>query len=147
MKRLLNVLGALVSDLTQNELAARGACRCHKFRSGGFGMDVFLTTEDAKAVAAFRKAAPENWNVVVYDAAVSSDKVLYGRHGMADQARNHRESGYHSLVALVLAMQADAFVITSGSNWSRLMEELCLGRDLEPRCDIVDVTPWRPHDW
>ena len=53
MKRLLNVLGALVSDLTQNELAARGAC----------------------------------------------------------------------------------------------LEELCLGRDLEPRCDIVDVTPWRPHDW
>ena len=46
-----------------------------------------------------------------------------------------------------MAMQADAFVITSGSNWSRLMEELCLGRDLEPRCDIVDVTPWRPHDW
>ena len=288
MKRLLNVLGALVSDLTQNELAARGACRCHKFRSGGFGMelhtygqalwnaknitgsacvavsrnwiwdpdetlfalprdkycskhlvswkgkhgpkgwgvdkrlrraattqylmahmnetvyedaaqtaayraltreaqrrvvsvhvrwgdkgremalrpineyveavknvtkytgealDVFLTTEDAKAVAAFRQAAPENWNVIVYDAAVSSDKVLYGRHGMADQARNHKESGYHSLIALVLAMQADAFVITSGSNWSRLMEELCLGRDLEPRCDIVDVTPWRPHDW
>ena len=92
MKRLLNVLGALVSDLTQNELAARGAC-------------------------------------------------------LADQARNHRESGYHSLVALVLAMQADAFVITSGSNWSRLMEELCLGRDLEPRCAMVDVTPWRPHDW
>ena len=103
MKRLLNVLGALVSDLTQSELAARGACRCHKFRSGGFGM--------------------------------------------ADQARNHRESGYHSLVALVLAMQADAFVITSGSNWSRLMEELCLGEDMEPRCAMVDVTPWRPHDW
>ena len=44
-------------------------------------------------------------------------------------------------------MQADAFVITSGSNWSRLMEELCLGKDLEPRCPIVDVTPWLPHDW
>ena len=40
MKRLLNVLGALVSDLTQTELAARGACRCHKFRSGGFGMEL-----------------------------------------------------------------------------------------------------------
>ena len=47
----------------------------------GEALDVFLTTEDAKAVAAFRKAAPENWNVVVYEAAVSSDKVLYGRHG------------------------------------------------------------------
>ena len=53
----------------------------------------------------------------------------------------------HSLVALVLAMQADAFVITSGSNWSRLMEELCLGKDLEQLCAMVDVTPWRPHDW
>ena len=50
-------------------------------------------------------------------------------------------------MALVLAMQADAFVITSGSNWSRLVEELCLGKDLEPRCAMVDVTPWRPHDW
>ena len=40
MKRLLNLLGYLVSDLTQNELAARGACRCHKFRSGGFGMEL-----------------------------------------------------------------------------------------------------------
>ena len=116
-------------------------------RYSGEALDVFLTTEDAKAVAAFRKAAPENWNVIVYEEAVSSDKVLYGRHGMADQARNHRESGYHSLVALVLAMQADAFVITSGSNWSRLMEELCLGKDMEPRCAMVDVTPWRPHDW
>ena len=115
MKRLFNVLGALVSDLTQNELAARGACRCHKFRSGGFGMELH-----------------------------TYGQALYG---MADQARNHKESGYHSLIALVLAMQADAFVITSGSNWSRLMEELCLGKDLEPRCDIVDVTPWRPHDW
>jgi len=64
MKRLLNVLGALVSDLTQNELAARGACRCHKFRSGGFGMELHT-----------------------------------------------------------------------------------YGKDLEPRCPIVDVTPWRPHDW
>ena len=134
MKRLLNLLGYLVSDLNQSELAARGPCMCQ-------------TTEDAKAVAAFRKAAPENWNVIVYEAAVSSDKVLYGRHGMADQARNHKESGYHSLVALVLAMQAEAFVITSGSNWSRLMEELCLGKELEPRCAMVDVTPWRPHDW
>ena len=40
MKRLLNVLGYLVSDLTQRQLAERGACRCHKFRSGGFGMEL-----------------------------------------------------------------------------------------------------------
>ena len=30
MKRLLNVLGALVSDLAQNELAARGPCTAAK---------------------------------------------------------------------------------------------------------------------
>ena len=52
MKRLLNLLGYLVSDLTQKQLAERGPCRCHKF-----------------------------------------------------------------------------------------------GKELEPRCAMVDVTPWRPHDW
>ena len=40
MKRLLNLLGYLVSDLTQKQLAERGPCRCHKFRSGGFGMEL-----------------------------------------------------------------------------------------------------------
>ena len=55
MKRLLNVLGALVSDLTQNELAARGACRCHKFRSGGFGMELHTYGHGRRdAVAAAR---------------------------------------------------------------------------------------------
>ena len=49
MKRLLNVLGALVSDLTQNELAARGACRCHKFRSGGFGRRTKPATTASRA--------------------------------------------------------------------------------------------------
>ena len=133
MKRLLNVLGALVSDLTQNELAARGPCRCHKFRSGGFGMELHTYGQ------ALWNAKNITGSACV---AVSRNWIC-----MADQARNHKESGYHSLVALVLAMQADAFVITSGSNWSRLMEELCLGKDLEPRCAMVDVTPWRPHDW
>jgi hypothetical protein len=42
MKRLLNLLGYLVSDLSQNELAASGPCRCHKFRSGGFGMELHI---------------------------------------------------------------------------------------------------------
>ena len=155
MKRLLNVLGALVSDLTQSELAARGACRCHKFRSGGFGMELHTYGQalwNAKNITGSAcVAVSRNWiwdpDETLFNLPRDKYCSMYGRHGMADQAWHHKESGYHSLVALVLAMQADAFVITSGSNWSRLMEELCLGRDLEPRCDLFDVTPWRPHDW
>ena len=152
MKRLLNLLGYLVSDLTRNELAARGAGRCHKFRSGGFGMELHTYGQalwNAKNITGSAcVAVSRNWiwdpDETLFD--LPRDKYC-SKHLVADQARNHRESGYHSLVALVLAMQADAFVITSGSNWSRLMEELCLGKELEPRCAMVDVTPWRPHDW
>ena len=43
---------------------------------------------------------------------------------MADQARNHKESGYHSLVALVLAMQADAFVAYMQADISDSRREL-----------------------
>ena len=48
---------------------------------------------------------------------------------------------------LVSDLTQNELAVTSGSNWSRLMEELCLGKDLEPRCAMVDVTPWWPHDW
>lgn len=44
----------------------------------------------------------------------------------------------------VIAMQFDAFVITSGSNWSRLIEEFCYGRK---ECSIYDTTEKRPNDW
>jgi len=104
-------------------------------------VDVFLTTEDRRAVDAFREAAPNEWRVLLYEAAVADVAKP------AQQARNHTNSGFHSLVSLVLAMQATKFVVTSGSNWSRLMEELCLGADLASQCEIYDTTPWRPKDW
>lgn len=65
----------------------------------------------------------------------------------SNYAKNSSETGFHSLVALVLAMQADKLVITSGSNWSRLMEELCFNAEMMSECDIVDLTPHRPMDW
>jgi hypothetical protein len=37
---------------------------------------------------------------------------------------NGGASGRHSLVSLLLAMEAHYFVVTTGSNWSRLIDEL-----------------------
>ena len=102
-------------------------------------MDVFLTTEDPKAVEAFREAAPDNWKIILYKPA------LQHNHHPAGAAHGDKRAGWNSMIALVLAMQSDKLVITSGSNWGRLMEELCLERF--PRCTIADASPERPSDW
>jgi hypothetical protein len=102
-------------------------------------VDVFLTTEDPKAVEAFREAAPDNWKIILYEPALQH----YGHP--AGEAHRDKRAGWNSMIALVLAMQSDKLVITSGSNWGRLMEELCLGRF--PRCTIADASPERPSDW
>ena len=84
-----------------------------------------------------------------YEPAISQlTKALpRGRAGPAAGARSHPDDGLHSLVSLVLAMQANKLVITSGSNWSRIMEELCLVGAGKSRCAIVDTTPSRPGAW
>ena len=76
-------------------------------------VDVFLTTEDRRAVDAFREAAPNEWRVLLYEAAVADVAKP------AQQARNHTNSGFHSLVSLVLAMQARPPASVDGSRHRR----------------------------
>ena len=66
---------------------------------------------------------------------------------MAQNNHPKNAMGFVSVVSLVLLMQADRLVINSGSNWSRVMEELCLDAEGASRCAVVDVTPERPYDW
>jgi len=75
-------------------------------------LSVFLTTEDPLALAEFRAAAPPTWHIFVYEAAVSSDASV---HSQKEEATiNNGASGRHALVALLLAMEADHFVLTTG---------------------------------
>jgi hypothetical protein len=102
-------------------------------------VDIFLCTEDPEALNQFKKAAPPHWNVYVdqYFTEIlpyrQKDGVVYD--GNTKIARDlEGKSGLLALGSLLVAMEANDFVLTSRSNWSRLINEL-RKNVLNPRCN------------
>jgi hypothetical protein len=103
-------------DAVQHILSNRGRKHVH----------ILLATEDPKALRAFQEAAPVDWNVYVdayfhemlphrieaYNGSPKMSRELNGRPGLA------------ALGSLLVAMEANDFVLTTASNWSRIMNEL-----------------------
>ena len=88
---------------------------------------VYLASEDPDAIAAFRRAAPSHWRVHTSgpEHAPGASKAMAGfRSG---------PHGLSSLAALLVALQADHYVLVTVSNWSRLINELRLNV-VDPRC-------------
>eukprot|EP00977_Amphora_coffeiformis_P021633 scaffold9620_cov197-Amphora_coffeaeformis.AAC.8 len=89
--------------------------------------NIFLATEDPRAVQEFRAAAPPAWNVYV-DAYM--EQFLPHRKGNAYNGNPTMSTslkgspGLVALASLLVAMEANDFVLTTASNWSRLMNEL-----------------------
>ena len=101
-------------------------------------VSIYLATEDPKAVTAFKEAAPKEWNVYVdqyyhdmlpYRAA---DDVYNQGPYTARQTKGR--AGLVALASLLVAMEANDFVLTTASNWSRLMNEL-RKHVLDARCN------------
>jgi len=100
---------------------------------------IFVTSEDKNAVDAFRSKAPNHWQVTTYSAATSP--LSSGPNNSPVNFASHQpDAGLHSLVSLMLAYQGSHFVLTTGSNWSRLFNELCYIDTLKS-CKITDLSP------
>ena len=85
---------------------------------------IFFATEDPKAYEEFMKAKPQHWNVYVdpyYHQAI-------GRNYM------RTSNGLIALGSLLVAIEANDFVLTTASNWSRMMNEL-RKNVIDPRCN------------
>ena len=82
---------------------------------------VFLATKDTEAYGQFRRVAPSGW------------RVYAGMDGRARVKAHRDDAGIDSLAALLIAMEAYYFVLTTASNWSLLMDELRRAV-VEPRC-------------
>jgi hypothetical protein len=107
---------------------------------------IFLATEDPDAVQAFQNAAPDNWTIYVdhyfhemlphrrttYNGSPLMSKDLHGRPGLV------------ALGSLLVSMEANAWVLTTNSNWSRLMNEIRQSI-VDPRCGncttMIDLSP------
>ncbi|CAJ1942774.1 unnamed protein product [Cylindrotheca closterium] len=98
-------------------------------------VNVFLATEDPEAVQQFQQQAPTDWKIYIdqfytellphrngneYNGVPKAATALEGRMGTI------------ALGSLLVALEANEFVITTESNWSRLLNEL--------RKSIVDPT-------
>eukprot|EP00546_Thalassionema_frauenfeldii_P022193 CAMPEP_0178905090 /NCGR_PEP_ID=MMETSP0786-20121207/6066_1 /TAXON_ID=186022 /ORGANISM="Thalassionema frauenfeldii, Strain CCMP 1798" /LENGTH=319 /DNA_ID=CAMNT_0020576627 /DNA_START=282 /DNA_END=1238 /DNA_ORIENTATION=+ len=101
---------------------------------------VFLATEDQQAMEEFKQTAPSHWTIHP-DPYHTELKALKERLVTSDQNFSHNKgnnynenprlslatkgkSGLIALASLLLAMEANSYVLTTTSNWSRLMNEL-----------------------
>lgn len=99
-----------------------------KLRQGNTTANVFLATEDPDAVQAFRAAAPPTWNIYV-DAYFEQflphrDKGNTYNGNPIMSTKLGGSPGLAGLASLLVAMEANDFVLTTASNWSRVMNEL-----------------------
>eukprot|EP01039_Chlorochromonas_danica_P007038 gene7036-7783_t len=71
----------------------------------------------------------KTWKLYHYAPSIFNSNEVISPMEMAQ--RTQGSIGKHSLIALLLAMEARYYILTTGSNWSRLIDEL--------RKNVVDV--------
>lgn len=111
--------------------------------------NIYLSSEDPKAIAAFSAAAPSSWTVHV-DRTVTELNVYRPTKGNRASWTTRNTKGRAGLVALgslLVALEANDFVLTTKSNWSRLMNEL-RKNVIDPRCgNCTRMIDLRPGEW
>ena len=112
-------------------------------------VNIYLACEDPNAVKAFLEAAPETWKVFVDRTFVELTPYRPAKGNRASWvARNTKgRAGLVALGSLLVAMEADNFVLTTSSNWSRLMDAL-RRNVIDPRCgNCTTMIDLRPGNW
>jgi len=97
--------------------------------------NVYLATEDPRAVAEFQAAALPGWKVYVdqyyHDLRSHRRDIYNGPNHMALDLAGR--PGTIALGSLLVGMEANDYVLTTASNWSRLYNELRKAV-VDPRC-------------
>jgi hypothetical protein len=121
-------------------------------RPNGSPVNIFLATEDPQAAEQFRAMAKSlNWTVHV-DPYVEEMKPYY-RKGLNNNPLMTKDlqgrPTINALASLLVSLEANYYVLTTNSNWSRMMNELRQAV-IDPRCGnctvMIDLSPgegWR----
>lgn len=97
-----------------------------RLRPNQTNVHVFLATEDPLAVHSFREAAPASWTIYV-DAYFEEfqDQRNPTYNGNPKMSKHlHGSPGLVGIASLLVALEANDYVLTTASNWSRLLNEL-----------------------
>eukprot|EP00594_Rhizosolenia_setigera_P011426 CAMPEP_0178954322 /NCGR_PEP_ID=MMETSP0789-20121207/8922_1 /TAXON_ID=3005 /ORGANISM="Rhizosolenia setigera, Strain CCMP 1694" /LENGTH=379 /DNA_ID=CAMNT_0020635703 /DNA_START=110 /DNA_END=1246 /DNA_ORIENTATION=- len=81
--------------------------------------NIYLSTEDPEAYKAFMTAKPEGWNVYTDITLQELDhfRPETGNHGSVTAKHSKGRMGLVGLASLLVAMEANMFVLTTRSNW------------------------------
>lgn len=98
--------------------------------------NIYLSTEDPEAYNAFMAAKPEGWNVYANITLQELDHLRpeTGNHGVLTARQSKGRMGLVGLASIIVAMEANMFVLTTKSNWSAMMNFLRTSI-LDPRCN------------
>jgi hypothetical protein len=111
--------------------------------------NIYLATEDPKALDEFLKAKPSGWNVY-YDITIKELNPFRPKKGNRASWATRNTKGRAGLVALgslLVALEANMFVLTTKSNWSTLMNHLRTNI-VDPRCgNCTEMIDLRPGAW
>lgn len=106
---------------------------------------VFVTTEDVNAISEFKAQAPKQWNVYTYSSATSTLSSGKTGHPMTFASKEPK-AGYHAIISLLVGFQSSYFVVTLGSNWSRVISEMCTIY-VSKQCTLTDLSPKNKEYW
>lgn len=110
---------------------------------------IYVATEDPKAVEEFQKATPAGWTIY-YDRTVEELRDFRPPKGnrASHMSRNTKgRAGLMGMGSLLLAMEAKRFVLTTKSNWSRIMDHLRTNI-INPECgNCTKMIDLRPGVW
>jgi hypothetical protein len=111
--------------------------------------NIYLATEDPRALDEFLKVKPNGWNVY-YDITIKELNAFRPKKGNRASWATRNTKGRAGLVALgslLIALEAKMFVLTTKSNWSTLMNHLRTNI-VDPRCgNCTQMIDLRPGAW
>eukprot|EP00592_Proboscia_alata_P009107 CAMPEP_0194366064 /NCGR_PEP_ID=MMETSP0174-20130528/14070_1 /TAXON_ID=216777 /ORGANISM="Proboscia alata, Strain PI-D3" /LENGTH=432 /DNA_ID=CAMNT_0039141041 /DNA_START=140 /DNA_END=1438 /DNA_ORIENTATION=+ len=105
---------------------------------------IYLATEDPLAIQEFKAQMSPNWTVYVSGPTTANAKTTGPGKGAV---QTEGQDGLDSLAALLISLEADKYVLTTESNWSRLINEL-RKNVVDRRCgDCTVMFDVRPGEW
>ena len=111
-------------------------------------INIYVSTEDPKIEQLFKAAAPSSWNIYVdiFPSLYPGQRGLGNWDAWASVALKGGTCT-QSLASLVIAMESNDFVLTTKSNWSRLMDQLRRGLVDKICGDCTTMIDLRPGFW
>ena len=111
--------------------------------------NIYLATEDPKALQEFIQIAPRGWNVYhdVTLTELNAFRPVKGNRASYTTKNTKGRAGLVALGSLLVGLEAKSFVLTTKSNWSALMNYLRTNI-IDPRCgNCTRMIDLRPGIW